>query len=285
MPLVAILGAGEIGGATARALAIRARVPTIRLIDERPGVAAGKALDLRQAGPIDASDTRIEGSTDFGAAIGAPVIVLADTVGGGEWSGDAGLALLRRLAGLGCFRGSVLICAGAGHSGLIQLAFDELGLDRSRVVGSAPEAFASTVRALVAIEARASAWQVALTVLGRPPAHVAIPWAEASVAGHSVTSLLTAPQLNLVERRMRGLWPPGPGALGTAAAVFSEAVALGSRRLLSAFVLLDRDNGTKAPVCAWPVTIGPTGLVRVTTPALTSRDRAVIDEVLGNEAL
>ena len=65
--------------------------------------------------------------------------------------------------------------------------------------------------------------------------------------------------------------------------MFAEAVALGSRRLVSAFVSLDRDNGTKAPVCAWTVTIGLRGLERVTTPSLTSRDRVVLDEVLGDE--
>jgi malate dehydrogenase len=285
MSLVAILGAGEIGGATARALATRARVNAIRLIDEQPNVAAGKALDLRQAGPISGSDTRIDGSTDFTSAAGASAIVLADMAAGAEWSGDTGLALLRRLAQLGCFQEGVLICAGAGQRGLIQLAFDELGLSRSRVLGSAPEALASTVRALVAIEARVSASQVALTVLGKPPTHVVIPWAEASVAGHSVMALLTQPQLNLVESRMKGLWPPGPATLGSAAAAFCEAVALGSRRLFSAFVSLDRDNGTKAPVCAWPVAVGRGGLERTTTPSLSSRDRVVIDEVLDDETV
>jgi hypothetical protein len=59
-----------------------------------------------------------------------------------------------------------------------------------------------------------------------------------------------------------------------------EAVATGSRRIFSAFVSLDRDNGTKAPVCAWPVSVGPGGLERATTPSLTGRDRVVIDEIL-----
>jgi malate/lactate dehydrogenase len=135
----------------------------------------------------------------------------------------------------------------------------------------------------VAIEARASASQIALAVLGHPPRRVVIPWTEASIAGHSVMALLTQPQLNAVETRMKGLWPPGPSTLGFAAALFAEAVALGSRRLVSAFVSLDRDNGTKAPVCAWPVTVGPRGLERVTTPSLTARDRVVLDEVPGNE--
>jgi malate dehydrogenase len=279
MPLVAILGAGEIGGATARALATRARVGSILLIDEQAGLAAGKALDLRQTGPISGSDTRVEGSTDFASAAGASAIVLADI------AEPAGLPLLRRLARLGYFHQAVLICAGAGQRLLMQQALDELGLSRARVVGSAPEALAATARSLLAIEARAAASQVTLTVLGRPPERMIVPWAEASIGGHSVASLLAPPQLQRVESRMRALWPPGPTALGSAAALFCEAVALGSRRLFSAFVSLDRDNGTKAPVCAWPVSIGPTGLERVTTPSLTSRDRVVIDEVLGDEAI
>ena len=174
----------------------------------------------------------------------------------------------------------MLICAGAGQYALMQQALDELDLPRRRVIGSAPEALAATVRALVAIEAKASADQVSVTVMGRPPDRTVIPWNEGSIGGNSVMSVLAAHQLHRLETRLRGLWPPGTSALGTAAAVVSEAVAAGSRRLFSAFVSLDRDNGTKAPVCAWPVSIGPTGVERVASPSLTGRDRVVMDEVL-----
>ena len=104
MSFVAILGAGEIGGSAARALARGARVDLIRLIDGKPNLAAGKALDLLQAAPISGCDTKIEGTTDFSAAAGATAIVLADDGStGAEWSGEPGLALLRRLLQLGCF--------------------------------------------------------------------------------------------------------------------------------------------------------------------------------------
>ena len=281
MSLVAIIGAGEIGGAVARALAARARVDVVRLIDEKASIAAGKALDLMQSGPISRSDTQIEGAADLAAADGAAAIVLADSAGAGtEWGGEAGLALLRRLAKSGLLDQSVLICAGAEHRMLMQQGFDELGISRRRVVGSAPESYAATARALVAIEARAASNQVALTVIGRPPGRMAIPWGEASIGGHSIAAILSQPQLNQIERRLNGLWPPGSSALGTAAALFCEAVVNGSRRIFSAFVSLDRDNGTKAPVCAWPVAIGAAGLERVTSPALTGRDKVVVDEVM-----
>jgi malate dehydrogenase len=278
--LVAIIGAGEIGGAVARALAARARVDLVRLIDEKGSVAAGKALDLKQSGPISGFDTRIEGSNDVAAASGASAIVLADSADAGEWTGEAGLAVVRRLVRGGCLDRAVLICAGAGQRVLMQQAFDELRLVRRQVIGSAPESLASTARAVVAVEAGVASNQVALTVLGRPPDRIAIPWNEASIGGHGVSSILSAPQVSRIERRVRGLWPPGPNAMGTAAALFCEAVACGSRRIFSAFVSLDRDNGTKAPLCAWPVVIGPSGLERVTSPVLTGRDKVVVDEVL-----
>lgn len=281
MSLVAIIGAGEIGGAVARALAGRSRIGAIRLIDDKASIAAGKALDLLQSGPINASDVQIDGTSDLSAVSGASAIVLADPLSGAaEWTGEAGLAVLRRLKAAAHLEQSVLICAGAGQSALMQQAFDELALPRRRVIGSAPESLASTARALVALEARAASNQVALMVMGRAPERMVIPWSGASIAGHAAESVLSAPELNRVERRWRGLWPPGPSALGTAAAIFCESVVTGSRRIVSAYVSLDRDNGTRAPVCAWPVSIGPAGLERITMPLLSARDQVIVDEVI-----
>ena len=280
MSLVAIVGAGEIGAAAARAIALRSRIAIVRLIDANQSIAAGKALDLMQSGPVRGFDTRIEGVADLSGACGAEAIVIADPAGSDEWAGEPALGMLRRLQALGCLERSVLVYAGAGQRTLMQQGFADLGLSRRRVVGSAPEAFASTARALVAVEARSASHQIMLTVIGAPPDRIVVPWTEASIGGHSMSAMLTAPQLHQLERRLRGLWPPGPNALGTAAAHFAEAVLVGSRRLFSAFVSLDRDNGTKAPVCAWPVSIDSTGLARVSVPVLSERDRVIVDGVL-----
>lgn len=281
MPLVAIIGAGEIGGAVARALAQRGRVKAIQLIDENESIAAGKALDVTQSGPLTRSDTRITASATLETAAKMSVIVLADPANSeSDWNGESALAMLHRMKAGGHLERSILICAGGQQRPLMQRALDELGLSRRRVIGSAPETMASALRALVALEAGVASHQVAVTVIGRPPDKIAIPWSDASVAGHGLLSVLSPPQVNRVERRLRGLWPPGPGALGMAAALFCESVITGSRRILCAFVSLDRDNGTKAPVCAWPVVVGPAGIERITTPVLSGRDQVVVDEVL-----
>ena len=59
-----------------------------------------------------------------------------------EWSGEAALAVLRRLKTGGYLDRSVLICAGATQHALMQQGFDELGLSRRRVIGSSPESLA-----------------------------------------------------------------------------------------------------------------------------------------------
>ena len=95
MPVAAILGAGPLGGAIAHKLAERAVFREIRLIDEQGNVAAGKALDIRQSGPIGRFDVDLSATSDPLAAVGADVLILADPLNGGEWEGDLGLALVR----------------------------------------------------------------------------------------------------------------------------------------------------------------------------------------------
>src|SRR5688500_7146357 len=98
---VAIIGAGELGGALAHVLARREVASAIRLIDETGSVAAGKALDIMQAAPIESWTTRLSGSTELTTAAGAALLFVADRVSGGEWRDEDGLLLLKRIAHLG----------------------------------------------------------------------------------------------------------------------------------------------------------------------------------------
>ncbi len=65
MTTVCILGAGELGGSVAHALARGERVRRVRLIDEAGTIAAGKALDIQQAGAVEGFHTVVEGTNDL----------------------------------------------------------------------------------------------------------------------------------------------------------------------------------------------------------------------------
>ena len=213
MSAIAILGAGELGGSLAHLLARRDVASTIHLIDEAGRVAEGKALDITQAAPIEAFAARVSGSTQLVQAAGADLIFIADRAGGGEWEDDAGLLLLGQIAGLGAR--ALTVCAGASQRLLVERGVRELKFSRQRLFGSAPEALAAAVRTVAAIEAGVSARDIALTVLGVPPAGIVVPWEESSIGGFAAVGVLDEGARRRLTAKVAPLWPPGPYALAS----------------------------------------------------------------------
>jgi malate dehydrogenase len=275
---VAIVGAGELGGAIADALARADVARTVRLADETGQIAAGKALDIAQAAPIESFSTRLTGSTDLLTAGGAELVVIADRAGGaGEWQGDEGLALLRRLA---LAPGAIVVYAGAHQRELVERGVRELKMPRARLIGSAPEAIAAAVRAMVALETGGSPGDVALSVTGAPPDRLVIPWEDATVGGYAAVRVLDEPARRRIASRVPALWPPGPLAL--AAAMTRVALALAGRSLRSTvcFVAPDDSQGKRTRAVALPVRLGPRGLERVVLPELNAHDRVALDSAM-----
>lgn len=281
MTTVAIVGAGEVGGSTAHALARSDRVGRLLLVDPAGSAAAGKALDLRQAGAIDGSHTRLEGTDDATRVAGCDVCVVADRVGAeaGDWRGDEGLALLRQIApGLGR---APIVFAGARQADLLAAAAAELAIDRRRLMGSAPEAYASAVAAIVAMEANCSPREVLLTVLGAPPSGLVIPWTEASIGGYALQQVLAPVQLARIEARAARLWPPGPYALGAAAARLVAAILSSSRQSFCVLTQLGGEFGVKDRLGCLPARVALDGIAETRVPELTTRERVQVQTALG----
>jgi malate dehydrogenase len=275
---VAIVGAGELGGAIAHRLAQRDLVSRIRLVDESGSIAAGKALDIMQAAPIGNFATRVEGAAGVTSAIGAPMLVIADRAAGGDWSDEEGLLLLSRLGSRAAK--PLVLFAGAGHRELIERGSRELGFPRTRLFGSAPEALVGAIRAIVAIEVNASPRDVALTVLGVPPAHAVVAWEDATIGGLAATRLLPTPSRRRLEARVPDLWPPGPHTLAAAAVCVIEAVLERSKREVSCFVAPDDSAGRRMRAGALPTRLGPGGIASVAIPPLNGRDRVALETAM-----
>jgi malate dehydrogenase len=281
MQRVAIIGAGELGGAVAHALARRDIVRSITLVDEAGRVAAGKALDIAQAAPVEGFATSLAGATDVSMAAGASAVIIADRAGRGEWLGEEALALLKRLTQTA--NGAIIVCAGAAHCELIGRGVRELPIDRARLFGSAPEALAGGARALAALALNGSPRDVSLSVLGVPPHHTVIPWADATIGGFALTRLLDEPSRRRLVERVAALWPPGPYALAAAAAMTVEAIAGRSRRMVSCFVapgLFVAGGGAQARSGAMPIRLGPGGIVEVVLPSLSGAERVALDNAM-----
>ncbi len=278
MSFTAIVGAGALGGALAHRLASRDRTRDVRLIDVEGTVAQGKALDILQSSPIEGFSARVSAADRLEAAAGADVIVFADAARGDvEHAGETGLALVRRVAA--CEATAPLLFAGANQRELMARTVSELHVRARRVVGSAPGALTSAVRALTALELDGTGVDVQLLVVGVPPRGAVIAWEGATAFGQPISALVPAHRLAALSARLPGLWPPGPLALASAAARVAEALANGSRRRYTCFVVREQPP-ERGAVVAMPVEITRGGLERVVQPALSRQERTQLENAL-----
>ena len=172
---VAIIGAGELGGSLAHVLARREIVGRIQLIDPSGQVAAGKALDIMQAGPVEGFTTPVFGSTDLSRVAGCALVIIADQLK--PEPGADSILLLMQLKQLASR--AVVLCAGVDGRVLVERGVRELKYPRTRLIASAPEALTAAVRAVVALQTNGSVRDVALCVLGAPPANAFVSWDDA----------------------------------------------------------------------------------------------------------
>jgi malate dehydrogenase len=268
MFVVAILGAGPIGAAVAHKLAERGRCREVRLIDSAASVAAGKALDIMQSGPIGRYDTKLVGSDEPLAATGADAIVLADDVTGGEWQGDKGLARVQQLVRAGTT--APFVFAGPNQTWLMETAHVELKVPANRLVGTAPSGLVAALRAVASVELGVNG--VDLAVTGRPPEFV-IAWSSATVDGALVTDRVPAHRLAAISQSSRNLWPPAAQAIAAPTALIVEGLVIGSRRLHQALTILDGELGARRVAVMLPMRLGHGHVLQRIVPSLSPQER------------
>ncbi len=270
MSVVAIIGAGEIGSAVAFALARRARVRDVRLVDAAASVAAGKALDIRQTGPIEGFDTIVSGRGDVLDAVNSDLIVIADAVTDGEWEGERGLAIVKQLVRAGSK--APIVFAGPKQNWLMEAAVREAGIAPDSIVGSAAGAIHSGLRALVALEVNATGVDIAAAVVGRPPAFT-IGWTSATLGGSLLSAAMPAHRMLAVGDTLKKLWPPKPHAIGAATTMIVEGLLFGARRHIYATTVLNGEYGERGVATMLPLELGNRRVMRRLEPSLSGMER------------
>jgi malate dehydrogenase len=275
--IVAIVGAGPLATALASTLAARGRVRHIRLIDDAGTVAAGKALDVRQATPVLGSDVSIDATTDVAGAFDADAVVIADAHGApaAEWEGELGLALLGRVATVN--PRAPIVCTGARQASLVERGVTEVRLPWARILGSAAIAFDAAARAIVAEASGTAPRGVALGLAGLPPSRLVVGWSASSIEGAPAEARLGPGVLAGLTRRLTAAWPPGPFALATAAAVLLEHLDDAGPATLPAIVATPA-QGHRAAIAA--VRLGPSGVLHAAEPALSPYERIALDNAI-----
>ena len=291
-PKITIVGAGNVGASCALGAAAR-DLGDIVLIDVVDGLAAGKALDLEQAGPIAGFAHHISGTTDYAATAGSDIAIV--TAGLARKPGMSRDDLLAKNAEIvsGVVRGLVaespdviLIIVSNPVDAMTGLAHKVSGLPARRVVGMAGVLDSARMRTFIAAAAGASAKDVQAFVLGGHGDTMVPLVRHSSIGGVPLAKVLPKEKIEkIVDRTRNGgaeivaLLKTGSAFYAPAAAAveMAQAILRDERRVLPCAAYCDKEYGVGGYFVGVPARLGAGGVLDVLEFDLTADEKAAFD--------
>ncbi len=285
---ISIIGAGNVGATCAHWAAAK-ELGDIVLLDIVEGLPQGKALDLREAGPVERFDCEIVGTNDYADTAGSDVVII--TSGLPRKPGMSRDDLLAKNVQIvsevsaNVARHSpdaVLIVVSNPLDAMVYTAWKVSGFPPKRVVGQAGILDTARYRAFIAMELNCSIEDItALLLGGHGDDMVPLP-SYTSVAGIPVTHLIPRDRLDaIVDRARKGggeivsLLKTGSAFYAPAAASvqMAEAVIKDKRRVLPCAAYCDKEYGIGGYFVGVPCMLGKNGVEKVIEVPLTPDER------------
>jgi malate dehydrogenase len=290
---VTIVGAGNVGGTTAQRLAERGYADLV-LLDLVEGLAAGKALDLAEAGPIVGYDCRITGGTlnDYHLCADSDVVVF--TSGAPRKPGmsrDDLLFVNQKIVEDNVKQiaqhapGAVLLMVNNPLDAMAQLALKVSGFPRERVVGQAGVLDTARFRYFLAQELGASVESVQAYVLGGHGDDMVPLTSYTTVGGVPVTKLIKPERLEEIVQRARqggaeivSLLKTGSAFQAPAAAVVQmvDSILLDRKMILPCAAYLKGEYGIDDLFVGVPVKLGARGVEGIVEIELSEAEKAAL---------
>jgi malate dehydrogenase len=286
---ISVIGSGNVGATCANVLAHNDAAHEVVLVDIKPGLAEGKALDIWQSAPIDRFNTKTIGVTnDYKATANSNVVVI--TSGLPRKPGMSRDDLIETNATI--VKGvteeviqyspcAVIIVVSNPLDVMTYQAYLTSSFPRTRVMGMAGILDTGRYRAFIADELNVSPKDVQAVLLGgHGDTMVPLP-RYTTVSGIPLKELLPEERINAIIERTRF----GGGELvklmgtsawyapGSAAARMAEAITGNEKRVFPCCVKLEGEYGLENVFVGVPVIIGKNGIERILELKLTEEER------------
>lgn len=298
---IALVGAGNIGGTLAHLIGLK-ELGDVVLFDVFGGVAAGKALDIMQSGPVDGFDAAMAGGSDYAAIKGADVVIV--TAGFPRMPGMSRDDLLAKNAGViaQVAEGIKTYCPDAfvivitnPLDVMVWVMQQKSGLPANKVVGMAGVLDSSRFRLFLAHEFGVSVEDVTAFVLGGHGDTMVPLTRYSTVAGIPVPDLIkmgwtTQDKIDaIVTRTANGggeivkLLEKGSAFYAPAASAIAmaEAYLKDKKRVLPCAVSLNGEYGVSGLYIGVPVVLGAGGVEKVVEVQFTPAEQAAFDKSVG----
>ncbi len=291
---IALIGAGNIGGTLAQLIGLK-ELGDVVLFDVFGGVAAGKALDIMQSGPVDGFDSLMTGGSDYAAIAGSDVVIV--TAGFPRTPGMSRDDLIGKNAGViaqvaegiktHC-PNAFVICITNPLDVMVWVLQQKSGLPPERVVGMAGVLDSSRFRLFLAQEFNVSVEDVTAFVLGGHGDTMVPLTRYSTVAGIPVPDLIkmgwtTQERIDAICNRTANgggeivkLLERGSAFYAPAASAIAmaEAYLKDKKRVLPAAAWLTGQYGINGLYVGVPVVIGAGGVERIVEIDLNAEEQA-----------
>jgi malate dehydrogenase len=295
---IALIGAGNIGGTLAHLIGLK-ELGDVVLFDVFGGVAAGKALDIMQSGPVEGFDAYMTGGSDYAAIKGADVVIV--TAGFPRTPGMSRDDLIGKNAGVIATVAegikthcpdAFVICITNPLDAMVWVMKEKSGLPANRVVGMAGVLDSSRFQLFLAQEFGVSVEDVRAFVLGGHGDTMVPLIRYSAVAGIPVPDLIkmgwtTQAKIDaIVERTANGggeivkLLERGSAFYAPAASAIAmaEAYLKDKKRVLPCAAWLTGQYGMKDLYVGVPVVLGAGGVEKIVEIQLNPEEKAAFEK-------
>src|SRR6476619_5389838 len=284
-------GAGNVGATVARAIAVKELADVV--LDIADQKAAGVALDMFQANPIEGSDSRLIGGGDFADMAGSDVVVITSGVPRKPgMSRDDLLTVNYKIMQSVTEQvvrhapNAIIVPVANPLDAMCQAVYRLSGFPRERVVGMAGVLDSARMRSFIAMELNVSVENIHAFVLsGHGDTMVPLP-RYSTVAGIPITELLPAERIAAICKRTADggaeitklVGTSAWYAPGAAAAEMVEAILKDKKKILPCSVYLQGEYGVKNQYLGVPVKLGKAGVEEIIQIKLTAEEQAAFQK-------
>ncbi len=285
-------GAGNVGATVARAIATK-ELADVVIVDIADSKAAGIALDILQSCPIDGSDTRLIGGSDYAATADSDVVVI--TSGMPRKPGmsrddllNVNYKIMQAVTEqvVKYSPNCIIVPVANPLDAMCQAVYKLSKFPRERVIGMAGVLDSARMRTFIAMELNVSIENVHAFVLGgHGDTMVPLP-RYSTVAGIPITELMSPEKIAAIcDRTANGgaeitklVGTSAWYAPGAAAAEMVEAILKDKKSILPCSVWLNGEYGISDQFLGVPVKLGKNGVEEIIEIKLTADEQAALNK-------
>jgi malate dehydrogenase len=286
---ISVIGAGNVGASCAMVIAEKELGNEVVLLDIKPGLAEGKALDINQMAPLALFDSKTIGVTeDYAATANSSVVVIAAGISRKPGMNREDLIITNAQIVKGVTEKAILASPNAIFvvvtnplDAMAYCALKTAKIPANRVIGMGGLIDSARYRSYIAEELKCSPKDIQAIILGGHGDHMVPVSRYTTVCGSPVAQLMSKERMDAIISRTRlggselmnlmgkSAWvAPGYGA-----ARMVEAIVLDQKRFFPCSTYLNGQYGLKDIFFGVPVKLGKMALKIYWNLSLTKRKR------------